>query len=468
MTQPLVAGQKLYILDTNVLVADPHALLKFEEHDVAVPLPVLEELDRLKVENSDRGRQARTASHVLDRLLEPLGLQPKAGGHKSGTAPIEVQLDHGEYKASGRLIIPLMDPADLPGLDHSIPDNKILGTAQTLARHYSEREMAIVSNDTNLRLKAYALGLAAQPYRNDQVISDSDAMTSGRWTATEDSSIFEQVDSMTQLGHHDSHTWFRLNGDIVSAWHPGMVVQDPMSESCYLVTEADGQQATLRTIGEEGSVWGVRPSDDLQRAALTLLLDDQFDLVSLAGKAGTGKTFLAMAAALHLTLDDRRFDRILITRETVEMGQKIGFLKGTEEEKLGPWFGGFFDNIKALTELGDDLSGQAGMTHIMDKIEMRSIGLMRGRSIQNSIIILDEAQNLSQAQIKNLVSRAGEGSKIIVLGNIAQVDTPFLTPQSCGLAWLVERMKPSPHAAHLTLEGINRSRLAIEAEKYLI
>jgi len=242
-----------------------------------------------------------------------------------------------------------------------------------------------------------------------------------------------QVDSMEPIIRAEGHNRYTLNGDLVKQWHPGLVIRDSVTGDHYITSEAGTGSATIRTIGEEGTIWGVRPSDNFQRAGLSLLMDPQFDLVSLAGAAGTGKTFLAMAAALQLTFETKTYERIVITRETAEMGQKIGFLKGSEEEKVGPWFMGFWDNVKALTGLADDEVGKAGMSQMMDRIEMRSIGLMRGRSIRNSIIVIDETQNLTQDQIKNLVSRAGEGTKIVVLGNIAQVDTPMLTPQSCGL-----------------------------------
>jgi PhoH-like ATPase len=237
-----------------------------------------------------------------------------------------------------------------------------------------------------------------------------------------------------------------------------------------VVVDIDDDVATVRILQNfynSNNVWGVNARDELQNFALNLMPDASMDLITLAGPAGTGKTFLALACALHLVFQKKDYENIIITRETVAMGEEIGFLPGSEEEKMAPWMGAFLDNIEQLSGLGKGEKDQAGMDLIKNRLQMRSLGLMRGRSFSNSILIIDESQNLSPKQVKNLITRAGENTKIICLGNVAQIDTPYLSVGSTGLANLVQKFRQWPHAGHVTLRGVERSRLAAYAEEVL-
>ncbi len=470
MSEPLIAPVHTYVLDTNVLIHDPTAVLNFEEHHVVLPMAVLEELDGMKQEQSDRGRQARQVTRLLDELMDAQSISTGSDGQPRIILPVPASAEH----EPGTL--QFAKPTEkLMGLDETVKDNQILATAFEVHRMRGALgKVMLVTNDTNMRVKAAAIGLPAEGYRNDAVFTDSDAMADGVWRAGQPEHLWDQLIKVEQgvslqVGGTNYRNLYRLEGEIVAKWYPGMMISDGMDFEGRVLDIVDGVAyiALLDSYRATNGIWGVGARDDLQNFALNLLLDTELDLVTLAGPAGTGKTFLALAAAMKMVFDDQRYEKIIITRETVAMGEEIGFLPGTEEEKMAPWMGAFMDNIEQLVGLGKGESGAAALELIKKRLQMRSLGLMRGRSFSNAILIVDEAQNLTPKQVKNLITRAGQNTKIICLGNVAQIDTPYLNPGSTGLANLVQKFRPWQHAGHVTLRSIERSRLAAKAEEVL-
>lgn len=477
MNKPSSDAIRTYVLDTNVLIHDPTAPLNFEEHQVIIPTAVLEELDGMKQEQSDRARQARQAIRLLDDLMDSDDLTP-VNDRLSLVLPVPASAEH----APG--LLSFARPANLElGLDRSVKDNQILATAYGLAFPPGKRplkdkdgessKVILVTNDINMRVKAAAVGLAAEGYRNDAVFTDSDSMTDGVWISRTPEELWDQVTKTVQgqtlkVGDTTYRNLYVLEGEITAKWYPGMMLSDGADFEGRILDIVDGKAYVqlLDCYYNSNGIWGVNARDELQNFSLNLLLDPELDLVTLAGKAGTGKTFLALAAALKMVFDDKLYEKIIITRETVAMGEEIGFLPGTEEEKMAPWMGAFVDNIEQLVEL-NGAAGEAGMELIKRRLQMRSLGLMRGRSFSNAILIIDEAQNLTPKQMKNIITRAGKNTKIICLGNVAQIDTPYLNPGSTGLANLVQKFRSWQHAGHVTLKSIERSRLAAQAEDVL-
>lgn len=451
--------RRAYVLDTNVLLHDPASIFRFDEHDVIVPMTVLEELDRLKTGTKDIARTARQVVRTFSELLNDVATEQVADG---------IPLPGSESRGSGRLFfLPPMEFDAGAVLPKDSPDNCILETTLTLQRQRPNETVVLVTKDVNLRVKCAARGIPAEDYRNDQVLDDIDTMIRGY--AELEPTFWDELHSEVRTRQMDGHTYYEIEDPITTGWHPGMLVS---------TGESGGFEAMVRTIEDRRalltlcknyrshSVWGACAQDQLQNFALNLLLDDQIDLVTIVGSAGTGKTFLAMAAALHLTYDQQRFKRIIITRETVSIGEDIGYLPGTEEEKMAPWMGAFMDNLESLGT-GVEKDSQASVDFIMKRVQLRSLSFMRGRTFNDTLLIIDEAQNLTPKQIKSLITRAGRNTKIVCLGNVAQIDTPYLTPTTCGLTYLVQRFQDWPHAGHITLSRIQRSRLALRAEEVL-
>jgi len=462
-----------YVLDTNVLIHDPTAVLNFDEHTVVIPTAVLEELDGIKQEQSDRGRQARQATRLLDSLIEELGMITTQAEGSTIFLPAPVCAQHPQGKLKF-----ISDTHQLDGLDAAVKDNKILATAYGLHVRAGDGSVTLVTNDTNMRVKAAVYGLHAEGYRNDAVFTDSDSMIDGFQVVT------DMWDGDTRVNHHRNYRFgqatyasvYEISGPAATSWTPGLYVSDGRDFLGRVLEVKDGT-ALVKIPVVEMHGWGISPRDTLQACALDMLLDSEIDLVTLAGPAGTGKTFLALAAAAKMVVSDGLYEKIVVTRETVAMGEEIGFLPGTEEEKMAPWMGAFHDNIEHLAKgwngpdskrAGEDSSKVIERDKILkERIQMRSLGLMRGRSFKNTILIIDEAQNLTPKQMKSIVTRAGQGSKIICLGNVAQIDTPYLNAGSTGLANLVQKFRGWEHAGHITLKGIERSRLAAKAEELL-
>jgi len=467
--KPKSAGPaKLFVLDTNVLMHDPMSLFSFEEHDIYLPMIVLEELDGHKKGMTEVARNARQASRTLDALAGAQGADIGVGLKLNTT---------GHTEAGGCLFFQTQALANhLPSsLPQGKADNQILGVVQALRDQHAPREVVLVSKDINMRVKARALGLATEDYRNDKTLDDLELMYSGAMALPPDFWIKhgKTVESW-QSGHH---TFYRVTGPVVPSLMINQFVffESPGEPSLYArVTEIRGKTAVLRTLKDYGhlknAVWGVTTRNREQNYAMNLLMDPDIDFVTLSGTAGTGKTLLALAAGLTQVLDDRRYTEIIMTRATVSVGEDIGFLPGTEEEKMGPWMGALDDNLEVLgkTEGSAGEWGRAATNELIrSRIKIKSMNFMRGRTFLNKYVIIDEAQNLTPKQMKTLITRAGPGTKIICMGNLAQIDTPYLTEGSSGLTFAVDKFKGWPHSGHITLARGERSRLADFASEAL-
>ncbi|UOD49448.1 PhoH family protein [Orrella daihaiensis] len=453
---------KLFVLDTNVLMHDPTSLFRFEEHDVYLPMMTLEELDHHKKGMSEVARNARQVSRSLDALVEDLeqidqGIELDRLGNKDATGKLFFQTT----ALANHL------PDDLP---MGKADNQILGVVSALQKQFSDREVVLVSKDINMRLKARALGLAAEDYFNDHVLEDTDLLYTGVQVLPEDfwNKHGKDIESWQQGGI----TFYRIKGPLCSQFLVNQFVYFDGSLPLHAqVREVSGKTAVLATLRDythaKNNVWGITARNREQNFALNLLMDPDVDFVSLLGQAGTGKTLLTLAAALTQVLETKRYTEIIMTRVTVPVGEDIGFLPGTEEEKMLPWMGALEDNLDVLN-MGDsegnnnsnDWGRAATMDLIRSRIKVKSLNFMRGRTFLNKFLIIDEAQNLTPKQMKTLITRAGPGTKVVCLGNIAQIDTPYLTEGSSGLTFVVDRFKGWPHAGHITLQRGERSRLA--------
>ncbi len=461
----------LFVLDTNVLMHDPSSLFRFEEHDLYLPMTTLEELDNHKKGMSEVARNARMVSRSLDQLI--------AG--TSGQLDEGIPLSKlGNQDATGRLFFQThFSSSPLPeGLPEGKGDNLILGVVSDLQKAKPHQEVVLVSKDINMRIKARALGLPAEDYFNDQVLEDRDLMYSGVMTLPTDFWP-KHGKAMESWADGKSGTMFyRVTGPLV----PSMLVnqfvyqENPDGSSPFyaLVREINGKTALLQTLKDfshqKNNVWSITAHNREQNFAMNLLMNPDIDFVTLLGQAGTGKTLLALAAGLEQVLDSKRYNEIIITRATVPVGEDIGFLPGTEEEKMQPWMGAFDDNLEVLHR-NDDSAGEWGRAAtqelIRSRIKVKSMNFMSGRTFVSKFLIIDEAQNLTPKQMKTLVTRAGPGTKIICLGNIAQIDTPYLTEGSSGLTYVVDRFKGWRHGGHITLARGERSRLADHAAEAL-
>ncbi len=457
--------KRLFVLDTNVLMHDPSAIFRFQEHDIFIPMVVLEELDHAKKGTSEVARNVRQVSRFLDDLIidaskdeieQGLELPGWGGDDKDAEHPVSGQLF---FQTSE---LPPSLPSSLPG---NVPDNNILGTALALQKQHQE-PVTLVSKDINLRIKAAIVGLNAEDYSNDRVLDDVDLLYKGLTVLPADfwETHSKDIDSWQQ----DAHTFYRISGPETKNWHHG--------QSLFFDDESSGFEAIVRTLNDDHaiielstdhrnashSVWGIMARNREQNFALNMLMDPDLDFVSLLGVAGTGKTLLALAAGLTQVLDSGLYSEIIMTRVTVPVGDDIGFLPGTEEEKMTPWMGALMDNLEVLTktEGGGEWGRAATDDLLQSRIRIHSINFMRGRTFLNKYIILDEAQNLTAKQMKTLVTRAGPGTKIVCLGNIAQIDTPYLTETTSGLTYVVDKFKNWEHSGHITLVTGERSRLA--------
>ena len=457
---PVAEGErKLFVLDTNVLMHDPSSLFRFAEHDVFVPMMTLEELDNHKRGMSEVSRNARQVSRTLDELI--------AQGESTIDEGIALA-SLGNRDAAGRLFFQTrMIEAELPG---SLPvgkaDNQILGVVKALQKESPARQVVLVSKDINMRIKARALGLPAEDYRNDQVLEDTDLLYSGLLALPADfwDRHGKGVESWQQAGS----TFYRISGPLV----PSMMINqfvylDGEMPLVAQVKELNGRTAVLQTLRDfahhKNAVWGIVARNREQNFALNLLMHPDIDFVSLLGQAGTGKTLLALAAGLSQVIEAKRFTEIIMTRATVPVGDDIGYLPGTEEEKMQPWMGALEDNLEVLNQ-GDRAAGEWGRSATSDlirtRVKVKALSFMRGRTFINKFLIIDEAQNLTPKQMKTLITRAGPGTKVVCLGNIAQIDTPYLTEGSSGLTYVVDRFKGWAHSGHVTLQRGERSRLA--------
>ena len=462
------AVTKIFVLDTNVLMHDPSCLFRFEEHDIFIPIMTLEELDNHKKGMTEIARNARQASRMLDEML----------------AHDEVDIDEGidlygpsSKLASGRLYLQTEAiNGELPqGLPTSKVDNQILSVVIHLQKKFPKRPVILVSKDINMRIKSRALNLLAEDYFNDKVLEDNDILYSG--TRPLPDNFWDKHSKGMESWKKDSKTYYKVTGPLSPQFLVNEFVWLESDGFAAIVKETAGKTAVLETLVDythpKNAVWGITARNREQNFALNLLMNPDIDFVTLLGQAGTGKTLLTLAAGLTQTLESKHFAEIIMTRVTVPVGEDIGFLPGSEEEKMAPWMGALEDNLEVLTHsedsgpYGGDWGKAATNDIIRSKIKVKSLNFMRGRTFLKKYLIIDEAQNLTPKQMKTLVTRAGPGTKVICLGNIAQIDTPYLTEGSSGLTYVVDRFKGWPHSGHITLQRGERSRLADHAAEVL-
>ncbi|MDR2208394.1 MAG: PhoH family protein [Azoarcus sp.] len=463
---PASLPAKLFVLDTNVLMHDPTSLFRFEENDIYIPIMTLEELDHNKKGLSEVSRNARQASRMLDEIVSAV-----PDGIASGIALGEPS----RGLATGRLFLQTEAiNVELPaGLPTARSDNQILSVLMFLARREPERPVILVSKDINMRIKARALGLAAQDYFNDKVLGDSELLYTGSCELPAD--FWETHATGMESWKTETHTAYRVTGPMPSRFLLNeFVYLDSAPPFEAWVRELAGHTAVLETLidfrHDKNSVWGITARNREQNFALNLLMNPEIDFVTLLGQAGTGKTLLTLAAGLAQVLENRRYTEIIMTRVTVPVGEDIGFLPGSEEEKMTPWMGALEDNLDVLNgTVGENSQwGRAAAADLVrNRIKIKSLNFMRGRTFIQKFLIIDEAQNLTPKQMKTLITRAGPGTKVVCLGNIAQIDTPYLTEGSSGLSFVVDRFKGWPHSGHITLQRGERSRLADHAAEIL-
>ncbi len=465
---------KVFVLDTNVLMHDPTSLFRFEEHDVYLPMMTLEELDNHKKGMSEVARNARQVSRTLDALIANVDDDAIESG-----IPLSKL---GNKDAKGRLLFQTrLTSAALPeGLPSGKADNQILGVVRALEQQMAGRAIVLVSKDINMRIKARAIGLPAEDYFNDHVLEDTDLLYSGIVQLPDDfwDQHGQDVESWQENKNGTSATYYRVTGPLIPTLLANQFVflepKDGQSPLYAQVKSINGKTAVLQTLRDyshnKNNVWGITARNREQNFALNLLMNPEVDFVTLLGQAGTGKTLLALAAGLAQVLETKLYNEIIVTRVTVPVGEDIGFLPGTEEEKMSPWMGAFDDNLEVLMKSDGD-AGDWGRAATQDlirsRIKIKSLNFMRGRTFVNKFLIIDEAQNLTPKQMKTLVTRAGPGTKILCLGNIAQIDTPYLTEGSSGLTYVVDRFKGWSHGGHVTLARGERSRLADHASDVL-
>lgn len=453
----------MFVLDTNVLMHDPTALFRFQEHDIFIPMVVLEELDAGKKGQSEVARNARQASRFIDDLID----DKDSHSIENGLALNDIKFAEVDFKPQGRLylqtqILSNRLPAGLPGKN---ADNTILETTLSLQSNKTDTIITLVSKDINLRIKARVLGIHTEDYYNDKVLDDANLLYSGVHALPKD--FWEKNSDSLESWQKDLHTYYRIKGKPIEVCYPNQCLYKDDDEAFEALVRHSDEHSTTLVVAtnhrrESNNVWGITARNREQSFALNLLMDPDVDLVTLLGAAGTGKTLLALAAGLQQTIEDKRYREIILTRVTIPLGEDIGFLPGTEEEKMAPWMGALLDNLEVLTstETSSDWAREATADLVNKRIKIRSLNFMRGRTFINRYVIIDEAQNLTSKQMKTLITRAGPGSKVVCLGNIAQIDTPYLTETTSGLTFVVDRFKGWQHSGHVTLKRGERSRLA--------
>ncbi|MFW9081666.1 PhoH family protein [Pseudomonas sp. P2757] len=450
----------LYVLDTNVLIHDPNALLNFEEHHVAIPMTVLEELDKLKSGHHSVAAECRQAIRLIDKTL---------GDASPEDVELGVPIQRGKGGPKGLLSILMSKQAESNLiLPEHLNDNKIINQLIDLHTREPKKPVVLVTKDINMRLKARACGIAAEDYSTDQLVDDVSLLPNGYHNMT--GSFWDLVKNVETRQDH-GRTWHQVRMiDNLPAVHINEFIIDEQGFVGW-IKEIDEDKLLILDLHQEPllhqEAWGLKPRDIYQSLALYALLDPDIHLVNLSGAAGSGKTILALAAAIEQTMVSKRYRRIIATRSVQGLDQEIGFLPGTEAEKMEPWLGAITDNLEALHM--DDENTHGSVDYILSKVplQFKSLNYIRGRSFQQSLILIDECQNLTPHQMKTIITRAGAGSKVVCLGNLAQIDTPYLSATSSGLTYLTERFKDFPNGVHITLQGVPRSILAEYAETHL-
>jgi len=456
-------GRRLFVLDTNVLLHDPTCVFRFAEHDIFIPMMVLEELDHAKKGVSEVARNARQVSRTLDDLINSADRTAIEAGLPL-PSPINTT---GANPPSGKLFLQTspLNNAMPPGLPGHTPDNSILGTTLALRAAHGKRDVTLVSKDINLRIKARVVGISAEDYYNDKVLDDINLLYTG--TRELSANFWVSKGKALECWQADQKTYYAVPASSFEQFYPNEFLYGPEETDLELIARrVENKRVVLERARDfrnpRNAVWGMVARNREQSFALNLLMDPDIDFVTLLGAAGTGKTLLALAAGLAQSLDTKRYREIIVTRETVPLGEDIGFLPGTEEEKMTPWMGALMDNLEALAETqeGGEWGRAATADLLAKRVKVRSMNFMRGRTFFNRYIVIDEAQNLTAKQMRTLVTRAGPGSKIVCCGNIAQIDTPYLSETTSGLTYIVDRFKQWAHGGHITLMRGERSRLA--------
>jgi PhoH-like ATPase len=466
MRKRKLPGRHLFVLDTNVLMHDPSAIFRFQEHDIFVPMVVLEELDGAKKGLSEVARNARHVSRLLDSLIGEAaqdsinaGLPLPSGGGNGNPGRVYFQTEDVSHAL----------PTSLPGGN---PDNSILSVAIALQEAHPDTSTVLVSKDINLRIKARVLGIRAEDYLDDMVLDDASLLYNGMTELPR--SLLDRLTCESAKWQQSGRTYIKVDEAQARQWAPNQCLYVPGSRNLDVIFRDLGEhglaiEPVRDFTGNGNTVWGIHARNREQNFALNLLMDPELDFVSLLGTAGTGKTLLALAAGLAQTLEDKRFREIVMTRATVPVGDDIGFLPGTEEEKMAPWMGALMDNLEVLTDTdtGGDWGRAATNDLLHSRIKIRSLNYMRGRTFLNRYVIIDEAQNLTRKQMTTLITRAGPGTKIVCIGNIAQIDTPYLSETTSGFTYVVDGFKPWRHGGHITLLRGERSRLVDFAAEQL-
>lgn len=467
LTPRVQAAKKVYVLDTNVLLHDPTAITAFNEHHVVIPMTVLEELDHIK-DRRDKtvSREARIAIQMIDKVVDAASPQeiqegvliPLADGASSGTLAI----------FPDQLIT---DDSRIPFLDATqdqANDNRIINVALKLQADNEGSFICLVTKDINMRIKAKGSGLLhVEDYRRDRVLDDIDLLSKGYEHIPGD--FWAGISEVDTIRENDI-TLHRLPRESVPGAYPKMFLYDDRDFLAF-VERLDAEHVYLRCDSRDSLMnrrfWGLSPRNLEQAMAMSLIANRDVDMTVMTGPAGSGKTLIALAYGLHAILEERRYSKLIVARSTPPIAEDIGFLPGTEEEKMAPWLAAFDDNLEILHGTDESCKGSIDYVKERANIQFKSLNFMRGRSFNNAYIIIDEAQGLTQFQLKSIISRVGEDSKIVVLGNLAQIDNKYISPLTSGLTYLVERSKTYNHAGIMHVNNIVRSRLAAFAEENL-
>jgi len=469
VTQLETAHRKIYVLDTNVLLHDPTAVTAFAEHQIVIPMTVLEELDHIK-DRRDKSvsREARIAIQLIDKVVGNASPQEIQKG-------VEIPGSNLDESRLGALAI---FPDQLIAEDDAVPflntnedqanDNRIINVALRLSADYPGAFVCLVTKDINMRIKAKGSGLEhVEDYRHDRVLDDIDLLATGYERFSGDFwSVIERVDTVRE----ESLTLHRIPRPELPTVYPNQFLYDEQDFIAY-VDHVDDDYVYLAVDSRDHLMnqrfWGLAPRNLEQAMAMRLLDCEDVDMTVLTGPAGSGKTLLALAYGLHAILEQKKYNKLIVARSTPPIAEEIGFLPGTEEEKMAPWLAAFDDNLEILHGADECANGSIDYVKERANIQFKSLNFMRGRSFNGAYIVIDEAQGLTQFQLKSIISRVGADSKLVVLGNLAQIDNKYISPLTSGLTYLVEKVKHYPHAGVMHVNGIVRSRLAAFAEENL-
>ena len=469
VTQLETAHRKIYVLDTNVLLHDPTAVTAFAEHQIVIPMTVLEELDHIK-DRRDKSvsREARIAIQLIDKVVGNASPQEIQKG-------VEIPGSNLDESRLGALAI---FPDQLIAEDDAVPflntnedqanDNRIINVALRLSADYPGAFVCLVTKDINMRIKAKGSGLEhVEDYRHDRVLDDIDLLATGYECFSGDFwSVIERVDTVRE----ESLTLHRIPRSELPNVYPNQFLYDEQDFIAY-VDHVDDDHVYLAVDSRDHLMnqrfWGLAPRNLEQAMAMRLLDCEDVDMTVLTGPAGSGKTLLALAYGLHAILEQKKYNKLIVARSTPPIAEEIGFLPGTEEEKMAPWLAAFDDNLEILHGADECANGSIDYVKERANIQFKSLNFMRGRSFNGAYIVIDEAQGLTQFQLKSIISRVGADSKLVVLGNLAQIDNKYISPLTSGLTYLVEKVKHYPHAGVMHVNGIVRSRLAAFAEENL-